>query len=542
MFSKLWLGLLSIIVLGLLWLVSPYLGSAYYLDKGGRLLDTEDPRTAMDYLERAVALNPDNTLAYRWLTKAHLQLDQPDQAREPARQMLQLAPNNPLVQLEAGDVYDRLGEFEQAITHYEAGQVGDRQLQLAVNYLQLADLLWAEGKHDQVVTIWQDRLPGTGFASLYANWRLYRYYANQTEAANVYQDSIRYFPLKSIALSPDIRLNEYQHRAIVGVATDGLWEPETLSAVIAYRVWQDQSQATEDLLQALLAGDQTNGDLGFFLGEMYHRRGEWQAAQRAYKQVLELDPEYAPAYLRLGMIAEAKPLGNPAEAAGWYEHYHKLIPDDLLGIKKLGDVYEVLDNPAALILQNRFKIRTDDRQIIADLLGLDPHVIELGENVLSNGNFEIWPESHPSHWQWYDMSTQKPFNRAIFAGGKDTLATIELNGARVDGLWLQHLEDRSPARGGWWYDGEIKPEVKQESGYALSFFYRTESLPDQSLQLWFEHSSQYLPNTNGAWQYKVILLQDLDADSKIQPLFRIFNSGRFWIDGVTLRPIVLANN
>ena len=64
-----------------------------------------------------------------------------------------------------------------------------------------------------------------------------------------------------------------------------------------------------------------------------------------------MDPQYAQAYLRIGMVEEERGRrgkgeiggGHLREAAKWYAKYHELAPDDLLGLKKLVEICEELE-------------------------------------------------------------------------------------------------------------------------------------------------------------------------------------------------------
>ncbi len=341
--SKIWLGLLSLTLVSLLWLSVPYIGSAYYLDRGVRLLE-DDRQSAIHYLDTALRLEPDNILAYRQFAKVYLQTDKPDQALAAAQQALRLAPHNPVVQLELGDVYDRLGEHEQAIAHFEAGSVGDRQPQLIANYLQLAERLWTNGDQIEAISIWQKKVLESSYGNLYANWRLAQYYVDRNETVEVYRQELQNFSLEHIAfVPPDPRLDRYQTEAFADLVAEGIWPWESLLDVIAYRTGHDQSPTTEHLLKSLISINSGNTDLYFYLGEMYYRRGDLEQARSTYQQIIDIDPQYAIAYLRLGMINEVS--GGSLEnttalnsAIKSYNRYLKLVPDDLLALKKLAGV------------------------------------------------------------------------------------------------------------------------------------------------------------------------------------------------------------
>ena len=54
----------------------------------------------------------------------------------------------------------------------------------------------------------------------------------------------------------------------------------------------------------------TEPEWPFYLAELYHRRGDLDRAEAAYQQVLAVDPEYAQAYLRIGMLYETRAEGE----------------------------------------------------------------------------------------------------------------------------------------------------------------------------------------------------------------------------------------
>ncbi len=332
-FNKIWWGLIGIILLSLLWISMPYLAGAYYLEQIDADLSNQ---VAIANLEKTLNFEPGNVQALRQLGRLYLEVGELAKALSVAEQAAKLATHNPLIKLELGDVYDRLGQPAQAITHYEAGLVGDRGPQLTVNYLQQADQRWTAGDEAGAIAIWLDNVRGTGYGDLYANWRLAQYYADDDEAATPYREAVRYFPLESIAPPPDPRLTTFQAQVITGVVEDGLWPRETLLNVVSYRVWQGKTKRTEALLKALTAAHPDDADLRFYLAELYHRRGDWAQAEAAYRQALELDPDYAQAFLRLGEMAEETQ--NFDVAAEWYNLLVAHQPTDLLGLKKLAQI------------------------------------------------------------------------------------------------------------------------------------------------------------------------------------------------------------
>lgn len=80
------------------------------------------------------------------------------------------------------------------------------------------------------------------------------------------------------------------------------------------------------------------------------RRADLARTEENYRQALMVDPACAQAYLRLGMLYEAR-ADRLAEdqwlvAADWYEKYHRLAPDDLMVLQRLTGICADLDDTA----------------------------------------------------------------------------------------------------------------------------------------------------------------------------------------------------
>jgi hypothetical protein len=63
-------------------------------------------------------------------------------------------------------------------------------------------------------------------------------------------------------------------------------------------------------------------------------------------------------------------------------------------------------SPAA-VLREELARRTDDRRIVAELLGVPVEDMELGPNLIENGGFEVWKEGKPKGWAWSNMADGK---------------------------------------------------------------------------------------------------------------------------------------
>jgi tetratricopeptide (TPR) repeat protein len=143
---------------------------------------------------------------------------------------------------------------------------------------------------------------------LYASYHLWRQARQSSDpaVATVYSETLIYFPLEAIHPA-DERLLEYVADVIPALLEDGLWDREKAGNVVSFLVWQhSQATGTERLLEHLLERYPAQAQWPFYLAELYHRREDLDQAEAVYRQVLEIDPGYAQAYLRLGMICEER--------------------------------------------------------------------------------------------------------------------------------------------------------------------------------------------------------------------------------------------
>jgi tetratricopeptide (TPR) repeat protein len=77
------------------------------------------------------------------------------------------------------------------------------------------------------------------------------------------------------------------------------------------------------------------------LGKLYHRRGELEEAKGIYLPILKVEPIYAQNYFQLEKFTEQQ--ANLEKAAIWYQRYHRQVPGDLLGCRKLYEICKLLD-------------------------------------------------------------------------------------------------------------------------------------------------------------------------------------------------------
>jgi adenylate cyclase len=100
-----------------------------------------------------------------------------------------------------------------------------------------------------------------------------------------------------------------------------------------------------EMNQEALARDPASADVRFGVAMVYCHQGRLTDAKRALNAVLEVDPQYVPACMRLGILAERNGDGDLQTALTWYRRAAELRPHDddpwryLAGLhRKLGQV------------------------------------------------------------------------------------------------------------------------------------------------------------------------------------------------------------
>lgn len=495
----------------------PYAASAFYMSRGRKAL--EAAQESPDGLELNTQAFDDLQLAVRW-----------DGNNDEASALLSH------VYRSLAQAYVEEGRFVEARPTFETLLEQDPEDQFALYYLA----------------------------------RAYEEEGETEQAAEIYQ-TLCYFELEEDGKPPS-----YLGDLVAKLDQYGLWEREQVVNVVSYLVWQGAREQAEELLDYLEEKYPDEPDWPFYRGEMFHRQGDLEHAEMAYWGALTADAEYAQAYLRLGMIAEEGGRQEEGEekrwylggAVKWYGQYHEIVPDDLLGLKRLAEVCAVLEDPSTglrtgaevegescreiAMLREVLEAKTDDQRIVAELLDIPVGDVELGPNLVENGEFENWGTGSPQGWEISDMATGDPWNRGAFGGGQDALSAYEgASSVRIDGFWLEQRDDREPGR----YGFSLKVPVVLLPGqwYIFSVDYKTERLLDNKATIWATDKvpQEVFPNEIGLsasgekWNhYAILRYMNVEEPQEIPAWFisRIWQSGRAWFDNVSIKTVVSAGN
>ncbi len=572
-------------------LSGPFALRIYYLEIGGRALDEAQAFAAMHpgavnpaldrairYLQRAVANGPQDGYAHRRLGQAWLLLGNNEEAVKSLRRAVELRPSHPLTHIELGYAYDGLGQVDQALAEYEQGGYGPAVEAAIVNYLEVADWHVAAGGGNEALHILNDRvlrLDPTNLPALYRAVKIYQGMSEQAakEFAEPMRERLQHFQLAGVTVPSEPRLAEYLARTMASLVNEGIWQQDTLLNVVSYQVWQfakgPSAQATERLLQALLRKWPEDPDLLFYLAELYHRQGELERAKAAYRQVLMADPDYASAYLHLGMIAEGGSGERLTESAGRYGAYYERMPGDVLGLEKLTQVCTMLEeknitdpscdqaaqralasasraegnlalSPAAA-LQQALESRIDDRRIVAEMLGASADGVELGPNLVENSGFEALEGTGIARWR-LGLYLGQGEAQALYYAGEDTLVPGR-QAARVTALWGEPMTNGTTPYAEYVGQGFTVGDAK----YLVSVCYRSQGFAEGSIfvylgeltasdRLVLVHAA--LSDSGGQWRATHLIVDGPKEPTLVVPLVRNWGVGQLWVRSFVVRPIV----
>jgi len=253
-------GLLVALVL----LVWPYLASGFYLYQGSNILEKALKEQGLEsseweviaftpinphsngleakldssagYLRQATRWDAINVEAYHNMAKVHYLQGDPLLAIDALSQVNELRPQNPLVHLTIGDLYDGLGLAEEAIAEYERSQmelrgsnVGERA---EVNYLKLADAYLRAGDPNRALPVLQKILKIDPY-NPYALYHLAKICETMGEGERLLAQGL-YQQLRELEMATwgDTRLYGYLPDLVPLLVEEEIWPEEKAGHII----------------------------------------------------------------------------------------------------------------------------------------------------------------------------------------------------------------------------------------------------------------------------------------------------------------------
>lgn len=511
----------------------------------GKLSDV-DIVGARRVLQGAVALDKDHSGASWGLGRVNLALGDPLAATQALTPVQSTIQHNPFFFSDMLVAESRAGLYGQAIALFEADFAQPSHSIVVSDTMAFAYLEQStqtppdQHSADAALTLrpWD----------LYSNtirWQML-VASNDESGASLVRQRLSDFPLAAIHPA-DERLLDYAAKAIPDLDRAGVWDQERLQNVVAFLVWQHHdAQGVEKLLHTLAEQYPQDARWELYLGELFQRRGEVDKAIARYELASNKDPSLAQATLRLGMAHEQ--YSDFEAAAGWYERYRELAPEDLAGLAGLARVALVLNRFDAGTLRQELADALDEQIAVAALLDVAQAEVNLGPNLLPEGDFEAMADGVPKGWTTADYATGRSNSTptAAFLAGADSLVALEAGNrsARIDGVWMQRpgdglyglvgLRDRE--------QGTYMIDIQPQTVYALSGIYRTAGGADQvSVSVGNSRVGLFqerLPPTSETWRPFAFVGCHSGADTQpMQVLLSTRSTGQVWFDNVALRPV-----
>jgi tetratricopeptide (TPR) repeat protein len=248
--------------------------------------------SALDYLERAKVLNPDYPTLYIRLGKTQLDLGNVEAARTAFEQVAETPELRSPAQYYLGQIALLQRRYEAAIEHLNAA-LGANPDATEVHY-PLARAYQALG--DEAA----------------AERHLQRFVLRSPDVTDPLLDELRASTQRALPAFERaihaVRLGDYPG-AVDEFAAGLTIDPENAAARVSYArvlyLTGQSEQAQSELKQALAdaAGDATTEALAnFFIGVLHESEGAADAADNAYRQALERNPEHAGALFQLANL------------------------------------------------------------------------------------------------------------------------------------------------------------------------------------------------------------------------------------------------
>ncbi|WP_178371978.1 tetratricopeptide repeat protein [Desulfacinum infernum] len=284
----------------------------------------------------------DHFVASTTILTAYMQQEEWEQGIEEGRKLLEIQPDKfdatslPIFYLKLGYCYRILKQYSESYRFIrEALEVIKKHPRLSVDkkwvYVELESLL--EDIKDVQEDIDGDRFPDPGPLSIEA-WIAQRLYElKDFEGATLFARKVPENPtaqrvLRQIALFRERTQEQQRGWSFTRKYLQQPWSVSNLSLGIAYAVRRYDLEPFCPLGQWLLRGlskrDSSKSDVHLLQGWYAFERGDYEGAVASAKKAIELDPQYAKAWIALGFFAQKK--GDVATSLTAFRQTLELYP------------------------------------------------------------------------------------------------------------------------------------------------------------------------------------------------------------------------
>jgi tetratricopeptide (TPR) repeat protein len=502
------------------------------------VLDQANAQAAIDWFRQAIRLDDGNTVIRWGLGRAAMASGDTATATAALDPLEVNATRHPLLYLDRLAALSYAGKREQVIRQILSSTLPYQSLPLPSRMIiDSATLAYLEqGRPNDWMNARALRP-----ADLYANYMLWKQasLSNDLAGANVYSQALTQFHLESIH-PVDERILDYAAPVIADLLNDQVWDRDKARNVVAFLVWQHpHSTGVERLLKDLSARYPQEADWAFYLAELYQRRGNFAQSEDLYRRALAIDSDYSMAIFRLALVSELQ--GHLTAAADRYAQYLARVPHDWLSLKRLADIYHRLGDAKAAAASQELATLTDMQRAAAEQLGLSTEQIELGPNLIQNGNFDVWTNGSPAGWRLGQYLGQTG-DQGLYFAGEDDLIPGEKS-ARIIALWGGPLPDGTAT-----FAEYIGSKLKlPEAQYLILIHYSSHYANDGGGLLYVGDyanaarnrsvMNQGLPDSHQQWRTLVTIVNGSLSAALVDPLVRTWGYGDQQVRLVEVRPV-----
>lgn len=275
-------------------------------------------KSAISYLEKALAIDSKNVEAYARLADLYKRNNQEDKAKATYEKMIALSPNDPKIYLTLGDYNLKQKNYSEALKHYEKSFVLARNAKAAEGIAIAAAEL---GQWDKAGDAAESAV-SLDASVMEPRKILYKYYIKKQQYPSA---------IKQLEYLVDKDGNNLEY-----------WK----NLALAY----DKTGNTEKLAQAdskVISLDAKNTESRLRYAQYSMSKGDTKSAEKVYKELSILAPKNASVWKNLYLIAKKD--NDKASALNYVKKYLALSPNDAEAQRDLGDyLYERKDFDGAL--------------------------------------------------------------------------------------------------------------------------------------------------------------------------------------------------